>query len=236
MPKINVYLPDELAARVKDAGIPISRICQTALTEALEEIEEPVEAAVPGVVDLPFNARVTGFVDTAVVLATRRGSAEVETADLLRGLIVEDESLILHALENAGFTRDLIADTLARHHPVTPDVPQDRRTSPRLSAGTRTVLAAANREAHQRNSDVVNGSHVLMGMLEDDGAAGTTLRELGVQDVITPVALSILSEGIAYGRATSGRVSERTHLVALADIAARLDRIERHLQDDPGSV
>ena len=31
MPKINVYVPDELAAAVKDAKLPVSAICQGAL-------------------------------------------------------------------------------------------------------------------------------------------------------------------------------------------------------------
>ena len=34
-PKINVYLPDDLAAEVKAAGIPVSAVCQQALADAL---------------------------------------------------------------------------------------------------------------------------------------------------------------------------------------------------------
>ena len=34
-PKINVYLPDELAAEVKAAGIPVSAVCQQALADAV---------------------------------------------------------------------------------------------------------------------------------------------------------------------------------------------------------
>lgn len=35
MGKINVYLPEALEAEVKDAGLPVSSICQAALREAL---------------------------------------------------------------------------------------------------------------------------------------------------------------------------------------------------------
>ena len=35
MPKINVYLPDDLAAAVKEAGVPVSSVCQQALVEAV---------------------------------------------------------------------------------------------------------------------------------------------------------------------------------------------------------
>lgn len=35
MPALNVYLPKDLHGRVKDADLPVSRICQTALEWAL---------------------------------------------------------------------------------------------------------------------------------------------------------------------------------------------------------
>src|SRR3954465_15301002 len=38
MPKINVYLPDDLAAQVKAAGIPVSPVCQQALAEAVRTV------------------------------------------------------------------------------------------------------------------------------------------------------------------------------------------------------
>jgi ATP-dependent Clp protease ATP-binding subunit ClpA len=38
MPKINVYLPDDLAAQVKEAGIPVSPVCQQALAEAVRSV------------------------------------------------------------------------------------------------------------------------------------------------------------------------------------------------------
>lgn len=39
MPKINVYLPDELANAVKRAGVPLSAVCQRALEAAVEGVE-----------------------------------------------------------------------------------------------------------------------------------------------------------------------------------------------------
>ena len=38
MPKINVYLPDDLAEAVRDSGCPVSAICQRALEEAVRRI------------------------------------------------------------------------------------------------------------------------------------------------------------------------------------------------------
>ena len=38
-PKINVYLPDDLAAEVKASGIPVSAVCQQALADAVAHAE-----------------------------------------------------------------------------------------------------------------------------------------------------------------------------------------------------
>jgi post-segregation antitoxin (ccd killing protein) len=38
MPKINVYLPDDLAAAVRAADVPVSAVCQPALVDAVQVI------------------------------------------------------------------------------------------------------------------------------------------------------------------------------------------------------
>ena len=38
-PKINVYLPDDLAHEVKASGIPVSAICQQALADAVAQTQ-----------------------------------------------------------------------------------------------------------------------------------------------------------------------------------------------------
>lgn len=38
VPKVNIYLPAHLATSVKEAGIPISAVCQAALTEAVIQV------------------------------------------------------------------------------------------------------------------------------------------------------------------------------------------------------
>ena len=45
MPKINVYLSDDLAAAVRDAGISVSPICQQALAEAVRAVRASREAS-----------------------------------------------------------------------------------------------------------------------------------------------------------------------------------------------
>ncbi len=47
MPKINVYLPDELAAAVKEADLPVSAICQTALQKAVRDVTSAARDRLP---------------------------------------------------------------------------------------------------------------------------------------------------------------------------------------------
>ena len=39
VPKINVYLPEELATSVRAASLPVSAICQAALEQALRGVQ-----------------------------------------------------------------------------------------------------------------------------------------------------------------------------------------------------
>jgi hypothetical protein len=72
VPKINFYLPDDLAAAVKEAGVPVSSVCQQALAEAV--LAPPAAHTVPsGGRDMTetaswnrFTARARGTVDRAL--------------------------------------------------------------------------------------------------------------------------------------------------------------------------
>jgi len=58
--KISIYLPDELAARVREAKLPVSTVCQGALSQALRDlaaigphIDHEVELPADVEVDVP---------------------------------------------------------------------------------------------------------------------------------------------------------------------------------------
>ncbi len=59
MPKINVYLPDELAEAVRDAGVPVSTVCQRALEHAVRRITAIRETTLAEL-DAAAGAGVTG--------------------------------------------------------------------------------------------------------------------------------------------------------------------------------
>ena len=61
MPKVNVYLPDELATAVKAASIPVSTVCQRALEDALRASTALREGARAEVSGLPAGVRLGGY-------------------------------------------------------------------------------------------------------------------------------------------------------------------------------
>jgi ATP-dependent Clp protease ATP-binding subunit ClpC len=109
MPKINVYLPDELAAAVRDAQIPVSAVCQTALERAVRDVSALRGSdAVPGTDEPAYGAftRFTPRARKATMLAEgvarAHGHNHVGTEHLLLGILEERGNLaikVLHALE-----------------------------------------------------------------------------------------------------------------------------------------
>ena len=96
MPKINVYLPDELADAVKDLSIPVSAVCQQALQQAVRRVSAIRETAN---LDLDlgealdrltqFTARARTVIQLGVARAREEGADRIRTEHLLAGLVDE---------------------------------------------------------------------------------------------------------------------------------------------------
>lgn len=232
MPKINVYLPDALADRVRAANLPVSRICQDALTAALGNLDRDQEGDLEDLpqsldLDRPLNVFAVAFVAHAFESARLRGAAEVESVDLLRGMLSEPESLIMHVVERAGYAATAVRARIDRE---LGEPGEASATPPPLGPQARRVLTIAQEEAGRRASPMIHGAHVAVGLLADEeGVAGRLLRELGIDQVIQPVVLDALSEGMSYGRSTARAVPDPWTVSTLNELAARLQRIEEHL-------
>jgi ATP-dependent Clp protease ATP-binding subunit ClpA len=96
MPKINVYLPDDLADAVRDAGVPVSAVCQRALDQAVRRITAIREVTTTGaswggaLPDPPvvnFTRRAMSALLSARTAAGAEGVAETGTEHLLRALL-----------------------------------------------------------------------------------------------------------------------------------------------------
>ncbi|SEK65861.1 Clp protease N-terminal domain-containing protein [Nonomuraea pusilla] len=122
MPKINVYLPDELAEAVKEAGVPVSAICQRALEQAVRRITTIRQAVLTDLEDDDLGARLPHFTARAravVKLAVRQARAEsapaIGTGHLLAAMVAEGENLALHVLRAVDIDPDQARRDLRRH-------------------------------------------------------------------------------------------------------------------------
>ena len=149
MPKFDVYLPDDLAAAVRAAGLPVSPICQQALAQALRMMEA-AQAAIEVIRDPDFDpgkhlrisarvaaARMTSRLHEALRLArAAAGPGEyVETRRLLAGVLDEAKNLGAQLLE--ALDVDLAALRPRPRRRPRRASPRDGRPAGRAGAGDR---------------------------------------------------------------------------------------------------
>jgi ATP-dependent Clp protease ATP-binding subunit ClpC len=240
MPKVNVYLPDELAEQVKESGIPVSAVCQHSLEQAVRRVAE-VRAAVAGRQDLDEAlARLTSLTGrtrtalTHAVTQARTGNAPaVDTAHLLDGILAEGTNLALHVLravdvEPDRLGRDLRAAAQAEQAPVDAAV---LTFSPPAAEALRLAVTEAISFGH----NYVGCEHLLLGLAaEPDGTAGTVLRGAGADSRTVRRAVGAAVAGYAHLRSqqAAGPAPALEALVAetvrrqLAPVVERLTALE----------
>ncbi|MEU8267023.1 Clp protease N-terminal domain-containing protein [Sphaerisporangium sp. NPDC049002] len=125
MPKINVYLPDELAEAVKEAGVPVSAVCQRALEQAVRRVTA-IRETVLGDLDLDdpterlahFTGRARTVLKLGVEQARADGAPSVGTEHLLGGMLAEGGNLALHVLRAVEIEPENLSRTLDRRSPT----------------------------------------------------------------------------------------------------------------------
>ena len=239
MPKINVYLADELADAVKETGVPVSAVCQRALEQAVRRVTA-IRATALGDLETDdptarlshFTQRARNAVRTGMREAQDADAAEVGTGHLLSGLLAEDGNLALRVLtameiDPAHARRDLNA--------LPASTPTANGGATRFSAAAAAALELAVTEATGLGHNYVGCEHLLLGLTADpDGTAGQVLRALGADPRLTRRAVSAALAGYVHLRAQA-QPPEAAHQ-ALADavreelrpLTERLERLERH--------
>ncbi|WP_041841266.1 Clp protease N-terminal domain-containing protein [Actinoplanes friuliensis] len=227
MPKINVYLPDDLAEAVRDSGIPVSAICQRALEQAVRRITA-VRQTVLGELDsaglaaqLPqFTARAVTAISLAADRARAAGAPNVTTGDLLHGMLAEGGNLALQILGAMEIDPATI---------TAPDAAE-----PGGGEGLRFSTAAANAieltvaEATGLGNNYVGCEHLLIALTaEPDGQAGRTLRDLGADPRATRRAVGVALAGYAHLRASTTTPEPALLTAVRAELAPLVQRIER---------
>ncbi|GIE92640.1 Clp protease N-terminal domain-containing protein [Paractinoplanes rishiriensis] len=230
MPKINVYLPDDLADAVRETGVPVSAVCQRALEAAVRRITA-IREAVVGDVDLAavtgqlssFTARLVSVVNLAVERAKAGGAATVTTGDLLAGVLAENGNLALQILTAMEVSPgSLTAPTTAERGPGSGD-------GLRFSLPAATVLEQTAGEAVGLGHNYVGCEHLLIALAgEPDGAAGALLRERGIDARGARRAVSAALAGYVHLRANIASAPPTGLLGAVrAELAPLIERIER---------
>jgi ATP-dependent Clp protease ATP-binding subunit ClpA len=243
MPKINVYLPDDLADAVKDAGVPVSAVCQRALEQSVRRITSIREIAASPVHDLPaepllpFTARVVRILRAAEATAAHDGLPQIDGECLLRAVLDDRDSLAVRVLGALDITVPQIRAELDRRTPdvVSSDPPLPTGASGRLSAQVAAVFEVAANESSGLGNSYIGTEHLLLGLIaEPDGVAGHALRALGADLRVTrrTVAAALLGFGAgAAAQRTVGQAGEITAAIRaeLAPVLARVERLESQL-------
>ncbi|MEZ7127307.1 Clp protease N-terminal domain-containing protein [Nonomuraea sp. AD125B] len=219
MPKINVYLPDDLAEAVKEAGVPVSAVCQRALEQAVRRVTAIRETSL-GDLDLDqptgalthLTARTRTVLKLAAEAARTQGTAEVGTGHLLDAMLSEGTNLALHVLRAMEVGLDQVRRDLDRHvPPATDPAPAESAYADPAGAGSRRLsspaanaLELAVTEAIALGHNYVGCEHLLLGLVaEPDGTAGQVLRALGAEPRLTRRAVSAALAGYVHLRANT---------------------------------
>jgi len=233
MPKINVYLPDELAAAVREAGIPVSAICQGALQQAVRDVSAARATDEAPADDRPTSrlfGRFTLRARQAVVLAEQRAREVphdyVGTEHVLLGLLDEGGNLALRVLaalevEAEDLRAELVASMPAPTATVDGHLPFTPPAKHALEAATKEALALAH--------NYIGCEHLLLGLLATEaGLASRVMQRMGLELRTTRRATVAALGG--FLQAKQDRLAPAADAPgALDEVLRRLDAIERRL-------
>ena len=243
MPKINVYLPDALAAAVKDAGVPVSAVCQAALSDAVHQIgrargaiaalRDPATPAatlrlIADVTQSRMTARLTTALQTAATDPAGQARTVVSSLDLLRALLDEGENLAVRLMVSQGVDVDALttvaADSGADEALPSLSGPHDTLLE-RLTMPARSACAAALETTLKLGHNYIGCEHLLIGLAACDGRANELLADRGTDAASLRQALSGAAAGIIHERSRAAGPGAGE----LADVVRRLEAIERQL-------
>jgi ATP-dependent Clp protease ATP-binding subunit ClpC len=243
MPKINVYLPDELAAAVKEANIPVSAICQTALERAVRDVAA-TRAAAEDVDDeelevisargnrfARFTPRARGSVVAAQKLARTRGDSSVGTEHVLLGIIEEGNNLALGVLAALDIDPEDVKSELEASMPAA-GKEKKGKSHIAFEKPAKDALQVAMREALGLGHNYIGCEHLLLGVLAvDDALASRVLRRMGVELRTTRRTVITLLSGYMHAKTTMASATAPAEQATLEQIVRRLDAIEQRLSD-----
>lgn len=237
MPKINVYLPAEVADAVKALDLPVSAICQRALEQSLRRVTA-IRATVLGDVsadDLTaqlsqFTLRARTVIGMAIMRARDVGAAAVGTDHLLAGMLEEGGNLAMHVLRVMEVEPKTVEVALGAATGAEDALDGDEL---RFSVPAANALELTVTGALALGHNYVGCEHMLLGLVaEPDGVAGQVLRDLGVEQRSARRTVVAALAGYTHLRAQSASAAAPAAATMIADavrqeLAPIVERIER---------
>jgi ATP-dependent Clp protease ATP-binding subunit ClpC len=249
MPKINVYLPDDLAEAVKDAGVPVSAVCQRALEQAVRRVTSTRELSASPVRDLPtdtpalsFTARSLRILHAAEAAAAAGGLPQTDGEHLLRALFDDRDSMAVRVLGALDITaRQVRAELDRRTQGAVSGAPLLTGGFGKMSADLARVFELAANESSALGNGYIGTEHLLLGLIgEPEGLGGQALRALGADLRVTrrTVAAALIGWGshAEFAARQLQPTDSQADLVAmairaeLAPVLARIERLESQLR------
>jgi ATP-dependent Clp protease ATP-binding subunit ClpC len=233
MPKVNVYLPDELAAAVRDAQLPVSGICQAALERAVRDVTSARAADETPPEDRPglglfsrFTPRARQAVTLAESAARQVPHNYVGTEHVLLGLIDERGNLALEVLASLDIGRvDVRAELVASMGPPTPEPLAAHLPFTRLA---KRALELATKEALTLGHNYIGCEHLLLSLIAtEEGLASQVLRRMGLELRTTRRAVVTALTGFVHPQQRDSAREQAPD--ALTQILRRLDALEQRL-------
>ena len=217
-PKINVYLPDDLAQEVKASGIPVSAVCQQALADAVAQSQTGLPAPRGLGSDLThgFTKRAYGVVADAEKAAESAG--EKPTTVHLMASIVESNGLAVTVLSAADIVPEDVVDEL-----------RGRAKDGGRADALETVAERAVEQAGGLEHSYVGTEHLLLAITAGsrNELAAKTLRDMGMthERALQGVVTALSAYEYARDTLTFSGISAPIR-AALEDIRSRLARLE----------
>jgi ATP-dependent Clp protease ATP-binding subunit ClpA len=238
VPKINVYLPDDLAAAVRAAGFPVSPVCQQALATTVRKVNRARQAIGtirepgfdpgqhPALADA-LQSRMTPRLHEAFRLARPTSGDPAGTGQLLLGVLEEGHNLGLRLLQALDIDPDELTAALAQAdltEPGTRDADEpDPGAGPDLTRPAWRAVATALEAAIELGHNYLGCEHLVLGLAaETYSAAGRVLRDLGADPAAARKALTSILAGYVHSRQTDAPAGAE----ALGEIMRRLDALE----------
>jgi ATP-dependent Clp protease ATP-binding subunit ClpA len=237
MPKINVYLSDDLAAAVKAAELPVSAICQSALETAVRNVKvrgDVTTALVRSARAGPFErmtARARQSVDLAEVAATAHHHNYIGTEHLLLGLLDQGENLGVKVLEAMDLEPADLRQELVASLPKASPMPAAAEALPFTPLAI-TTFELAVRSALGLGHNYIGGEHLLLGLVDNaDGLAAQVLTRMGAEPKATRRAVVAALSGYVQAKNAAAAAERSSTDEALAAVMTRLDAVEARLAE-----